>query len=268
MKATQDRDRFCRICYKNVPGLDHHCMWLNTCIGRRNYWAFFSLALLGTAQHLLGIALALSTTTAWRPSNAPVTGVAVFAAVVAAMSIGAVAAFGSLLAFHVHLVRVGLGTYDWLVHRADTRLASERAANDAEAEERWQREQQAMAAAAATAAGPSASPSLSGAAAAVAQGSQVQVVINEAAASSTPGPDANGTSQGPPLDSSAVRGTPVPAAAADVPPVFVSPKAGAEHTARPVPRLPSSAENKEDYAHAAQESEGKAASVEEGKGGQ
>ena len=246
MKATQDRDRFCRICYKNVPGLDHHCMWLNTCIGRRNYWAFFSLALLGTAQHLLGIALALSTTTAWLPPNAPVSGVAVFAAVVAAMSIGAVAAFGSLLAFHVHLVRVGLGTYDWLVHRADTRLAAERAANDAEAEERWQREQQALAAAAATAVGPSASPSLSG----VAQGSsQVQVVIHEVAASSPSFPAANGSAHGSPSDSIASRGKAVPAA---LPPVFVA----------------NSAENKEDCAHASQESEGKAATFEEGKGGE
>ena len=33
--------RHCRRCDKCVPGFDHHCMWLNTCVGHRNYWSFF-----------------------------------------------------------------------------------------------------------------------------------------------------------------------------------------------------------------------------------
>ena len=38
MKTTQQAaDRYCRQCKKSVPGLDHHCTWLNTCIGSRNY---------------------------------------------------------------------------------------------------------------------------------------------------------------------------------------------------------------------------------------
>ena len=35
MKYTQGHSRYCASCRKSVPGLDHHCLWLNTCIGTR-----------------------------------------------------------------------------------------------------------------------------------------------------------------------------------------------------------------------------------------
>lgn len=34
-------------CRKSVLGLDHHCMWLNTCVGKRNYFIFFLLITFG-----------------------------------------------------------------------------------------------------------------------------------------------------------------------------------------------------------------------------
>lgn len=80
MKQTQGHSRYCASCRKSVPGLDHHCLWcvrrgplqlvqgaiahgtisltvafpsllllgrLNTCIGTRNYFYFFVLAVTG-----------------------------------------------------------------------------------------------------------------------------------------------------------------------------------------------------------------------------
>lgn len=34
------KSRHCRACNKCVPVFDHHCMWLNNCIGERNYYDF------------------------------------------------------------------------------------------------------------------------------------------------------------------------------------------------------------------------------------
>lgn len=49
----------CRYCDKCVQKFDHHCMWLNTCIGERNYGYFFKticLLFAYTAFHLASIA--------------------------------------------------------------------------------------------------------------------------------------------------------------------------------------------------------------------
>lgn len=52
--ATPEKSaRYCGACRKTVSGLDHHCTWLNTCVGRRNYFSFICLVFLGAAQSTL-----------------------------------------------------------------------------------------------------------------------------------------------------------------------------------------------------------------------
>ena len=125
-KSTSSR--YCRLCSKSIPGLDHHCIWLNTCIGARNYWAFYVLASAGLLQHILQLILCVLVATpfAWKMSNSDrgENGPA-FAGIVSSLSVIGIIAFGSLWLFHSYLLTQGIGTYDWLLRRSERRAKRE-----------------------------------------------------------------------------------------------------------------------------------------------
>lgn len=42
-RRVHHSSKHCRACDKCVTGFDHHCVWLNCCIGERNYLQFIFL---------------------------------------------------------------------------------------------------------------------------------------------------------------------------------------------------------------------------------
>jgi palmitoyltransferase len=112
---SQKKQHYCTLCCKTVMGLDHHCMWLNTCVGKRNYPIFFALVLFGTLQFAWQAIVSVVAATDWRSDS---TAWQTFFWAEAGVS-GVIAALMlSLMGFHLYLILwARVGTYDWLMAR-------------------------------------------------------------------------------------------------------------------------------------------------------
>jgi len=108
------RSTHCEKCNHCTAGYDHHCDWLNVCIGRANYHWFFALIscvegnlVLQTAA--LGIVLA---------SVDCSIGKIVALAVVMVLNVTLALVFAYLLAFHIYISLRGLTTFEYTSLRA------------------------------------------------------------------------------------------------------------------------------------------------------
>ncbi|GMH73317.1 hypothetical protein TL16_g06154 [Triparma laevis f. inornata] len=116
IKGRKFEDRYCSQCKKMVPGLDHHCSWLNTCVGSSNYGRFLSVVTLGIVTHGVHFVYAVymlfvSEDGGWAGWWLCLGLAAVF-----------VPSVLSLFGFHMYLLWVGMGTYDWMLKRRADRF--------------------------------------------------------------------------------------------------------------------------------------------------
>lgn len=56
---VQKGSKHCRKCDRCVHGFDHHCNWLNNCVGRANYPSFFLLVVSSWVLCSLKIAISV-----------------------------------------------------------------------------------------------------------------------------------------------------------------------------------------------------------------
>lgn len=133
------RTKHCRECDKCVENFDHHCKWLNNCVGGQNYRLFFYLIscvfLMTTSQVAIGVwqlqlyARGSATEYAERASimgdvlgGGGLLGGLILVIVVAFAFAMAVA---HLLGFHVYLHHRGLSTYEFILEGRRKRAAEE-----------------------------------------------------------------------------------------------------------------------------------------------
>ena len=132
------RTKHCHECRKCVQGFDHHCVYLQSCVGSANYRTFLALLLAITiwTSGLLAIDVALLL--------APTDGAAAFdrcgsrdstprlvlLMAHALLSLGCVVLVSGLLALHCYLVSVGQTTYEMVIGRRK-RLREQKAAREA-----------------------------------------------------------------------------------------------------------------------------------------
>ncbi|KAL4093476.1 hypothetical protein PRIC1_005624 [Phytophthora ramorum] len=127
-----DKTRYCALCRKAVPGLDHHCTWLQTCIGKANYAQFFTVACTGTVQFVLQVvyaALCLLWLHYHPLDDAGTSGYIVEICLIMclAISVPCMFMYFVLLGFHLYLMLLGYGTYEWMLRRRKEQRAKQEA---------------------------------------------------------------------------------------------------------------------------------------------
>eukprot|EP00932_Pfiesteria_piscicida_P016048 SRR837773.2992.p2 GENE.SRR837773.2992~~SRR837773.2992.p2 ORF type:complete len:329 (-),score=97.43 SRR837773.2992:102-995(-) len=151
--------KHCYECGKCVANFDHHCPWLNTCIGKRNYMGFY-VSIWGL---LLMLALLLAVTVTeliqavkgsggWGAAQSPLQlvgadvsqGAAIgLLAVVLTMNCPLCLLDMTLVAFHTYLCIVDITTYEYLTGKPSQRRERHRAERERRKErERLEREAQ------------------------------------------------------------------------------------------------------------------------------
>lgn len=119
--------KHCWICKKWVKDFDHHCPYLNVCIGRNNYHSFFVLTCSTLAGFTLQLVLAGWVAGVVYPSNVGLKNPRVSLVGLVLLSIGSIVPFigwwaiAILFVFHVYLWFTGLTTYEWILNRRDAK---------------------------------------------------------------------------------------------------------------------------------------------------
>eukprot|EP00915_Cephaloidophora_sp_WS-2016_P006709 GHVH01009067.1.p1 GENE.GHVH01009067.1~~GHVH01009067.1.p1 ORF type:complete len:503 (-),score=45.35 GHVH01009067.1:662-2170(-) len=131
--AVSSKSKHCRACNKCVNRFDHHCKWLNNCIGHSNYKSFICLLCTVVVYSLLNLIIVLIASLQYSDVPSRWTNVFDFWSPVLfwiAMGVllvvnGAVVTLGlQLLTFHIFLIRKKLTTCEYIqTQRDDTEQA-------------------------------------------------------------------------------------------------------------------------------------------------
>ena len=105
------RTSHCSMCNRCIENFDHHCPWVNNCVGKRNYKFFFCFLTALAFHTLLTMSLCIYRVVVkpiW--SDVPSLVVAIICFIVIFPILG-------LLGFHIALIKMGLTTNEQVTHK-------------------------------------------------------------------------------------------------------------------------------------------------------
>ncbi|KAE8670676.1 putative protein S-acyltransferase 15 [Hibiscus syriacus] len=106
------RTHHCRVCKRCILRMDHHCLWINNCVGYRNYKAFFDLILYATIGSIHSTVIVISCTRQkdWSNSGTPLK---FFYLACGVMTLALSVTVGTLLGWHIYLITHNMTTIEY-----------------------------------------------------------------------------------------------------------------------------------------------------------
>ncbi|KGN47840.1 probable protein S-acyltransferase 15 [Cucumis sativus] len=107
------RAHHCRVCRRCVLRMDHHCLWINNCVGYWNYKSFFVLVSYGTLASLYSTFIIVSCAIRKNWDFDGTLPLKIFYIICAVMMISLSSTLGTLLGWHVYLIIRNMTTIEY-----------------------------------------------------------------------------------------------------------------------------------------------------------